>query len=100
LWAPILLVVLRLAQGLSAGAEIAGASALSTEEAPVGLRGFFPSFSISGIAAGIVLASLAFLPITAMDEDAMLSWGWRLPFLASILVLAVAWFVRRSLQEP
>ncbi|WP_313816594.1 MFS transporter [Citricoccus sp.] len=100
LWAPILLVVLRLAQGLSAGAEIAGASALSTEEAPVGLRGFFPSFSISGIAAGIVLASLAFLPVTAMDEADRLSWGWRLPFLASILVLAVAWFVRRQLAEP
>ncbi|MEU3847317.1 MFS transporter [Micrococcus terreus] len=100
IWAPILLVVLRLAQGMSAGAEIAGASALSTEEAPVGLRGFFPSLSMSGIAAGIVLASLAFLPVSAMSEADRLSWGWRLPFLASILVLAVAWFVRRTLEEP
>jgi MFS family permease len=100
LLAPILLVVLRLAQGLSAGAEIAGASALSTEEAPVGLRGFFPSFSLSGIAAGIVLASLAFLPVAAMDEVARHTWGWRIPFLLSLVVLAVAYFVRRSLAEP
>lgn len=100
LLAPILLVILRLMQGLSAGAEIAGASALSTEEAPVGLRGFFPSLSLSGIAAGIVLASLAFLPVAAMDEPARMAWGWRVPFLLSIIMLAVAYFVRRSLAEP
>lgn len=100
LLAPILLVVLRLLQGLSAGAEIAGASALSTEEAPVGLRGFFPSLSLSGIAAGIVLASLAFLPVAAMEESARLAWGWRIPFLLSIVMLAVAYFVRSSLAEP
>lgn len=100
LLAPALLVALRLMQGLSAGAEIAGASALSTEEAPVGLRGFFPSLSLSGIAAGIVLASLAFLPVAAMDEPARMAWGWRVPFLLSIIMLAVAYFVRRSLAEP
>lgn len=98
--APVLLVVLRLMQGLSAGAETAGASALTMEESPVGRRGFFPSFAMSGISAGIVMASLAFLPVAAMDEADRLSWGWRIPFWASLLVLVVAYLVRRSLEEP
>ncbi|HET7398644.1 MAG TPA: MFS transporter [Intrasporangium sp.] len=98
--APTLLVVLRLLQGLSAGAETAGASSLTMEESPVGRRGFFPSFTISGISAGIVIASLAFLPVASMNEADRLSWGWRVPFWASVLVLAVAFVVRRALEEP
>lgn len=99
-WAPALLVLLRLMQGLSAGAETAGASALSTEEAPEGRRGFFASFAMSGISAGIVLASLAFLPVAAMSEADRLAWGWRIPFWLSVVVLIVAYLVRRSLDEP
>jgi MFS family permease len=99
-WAPALLVLLRLMQGLSAGAETAGASALSTEEAPEGRRGFFASFAMSGISAGIVLASLAFLPVAAMSEADRLAWGWRIPFWLSLVVLVVAYLVRRSLEEP
>ncbi|MDQ4047353.1 MAG: MHS family MFS transporter [Actinomycetota bacterium] len=99
-WAPALLVLLRLMQGLSAGAETAGASALSTEEAPEGRRGFFASFAMSGISAGIVLASLAFLPVAAMSEADRLAWGWRIPFWLSVIVLIVAYLVRRSLDEP
>ncbi|MEE9097622.1 MFS transporter [Pseudarthrobacter phenanthrenivorans] len=99
-WAPGLLVVLRLLQGLSAGAETAGASALSTEEAPEGRRGFFASFAMSGISAGIVLASLAFLPVAAMSEAERIAWGWRIPFWLSLVVLIVAYLVRRSLEEP
>lgn len=98
--APGLLVLLRLMQGLSAGAETAGASALTMEEAPAGRRGFFASFAMSGISAGIVLASLAFLPVAAMSEADRLSWGWRIPFWLSIIVLIVAYLVRRSLEEP
>lgn len=98
--APALLVFLRLCQGLSAGAETAGASALTMEESPVGRRGFFPSFAMSGISAGIVLASLVFLPVAAMSEADRLAWGWRIPFLLSVVVLVVAFLVRRSLDEP
>jgi MFS family permease len=99
-WAPGLLVFLRILQGMSAGGETAGASALTMEESPVGRRGFFPSFAMSGISAGIVLASLAFLPVAAMSEEARLSWGWRIPFWLSLVVLVVAYLVRRSLEEP
>mgnify|MGYP000654265966 FL=1 len=99
-WAPALLVLLRLMQGLSAGAETAGASALTMEEAPTGRRGFFASFAMSGISFGIVLASLAFLPVAAMSEADRLAWGWRIPFWSSILVLLVAYLVRRTLEEP
>ena len=98
--APVLLVVLRLMQGLSAGAETAGASALTMEESPVGRRAFFPSFSMSGISTGIVLASLVFLPVASMSEADRLAWGWRIPFWSSIVVLIVAYLVRRSLEEP
>lgn len=98
--APALLVLLRLMQGLSAGAETAGASALTTEEAPEGRRGFFASFAMSGISFGIVLASLAFLPVAAMNDADRLAWGWRIPFWLSVVVLIVAFLVRRSLEEP
>jgi MFS family permease len=70
------------------------------EESPVGRRAFFPSFAMSGISAGIVLASLAFLPVAAMSEEDRLAWGWRIPFLLSLVVLIVAYLVRRSLDEP
>ncbi|MGX5358156.1 MFS transporter [Kocuria sp. KH4] len=99
-WAPALLVLMRILQGMSAGGETAGASALTMEESPLGRRAFFPSFAMSGISAGIVLASLAFLPVAAMSEEARLSWGWRIPFWLSLIVLIVAYLVRRSLEEP
>ncbi len=98
--APILLVVLRLLQGLSAGGEIAGASALTIEKAPDGLRGWFGSWITTGVVSGFIVASLVFLPIAALPEEDMLSWGWRIPFWTSSLVLIVAYVIRRRLQEP
>ncbi|GGG65271.1 MFS transporter [Kocuria dechangensis] len=98
-WAPILLVALRLAQGFSAGAESAGASSLTVEHSPEGRRGFFTSFVMTGYAAGMVLATVVFIPIYRLEQDALMSWGWRIPFWLSIVVLAIAYWVRTHLDE-
>ena len=98
-WAPILLVAGRLAQGFSAGAESAGASTLTLEHSPEGKRGFFTSFVMTGYASGMVLATLVFIPVTSMPQEAMMSWGWRVPFWLSIVVLGIAYWVRTHLDE-
>jgi MFS family permease len=98
-WAPILLVAGRLAQGFSAGAESAGASTLTLEHSPEGRRGFFTSFVMTGYASGMVLATLVFIPVTSLPREAMMSWGWRIPFWLSIVVLAIAYWVRTHLDE-
>lgn len=97
--APILLVVLRLAQGFGAGAEQAGATVLMAEYSPVTRRGFFSALPFVGIQAGTLLASVVFFALTLMPEAAFMSWGWRLPFLASILMILVALFIRAKMQE-
>lgn len=99
LWATALLVVGRLAQGFSAGAESAGASSLTLEHSPDGKRGFFTSFVMTGYASGMVLSTLVFIPVAALPEEQMLSWGWRIPFLLSVVVLALAFWVRTKLDE-
>ncbi|MCG2620731.1 MHS family MFS transporter [Arthrobacter sp. I2-34] len=99
IWAPVLLVAARLAQGFSAGGESAGASTLTLEHSPEGRRGFFTSFVMTGYASGMVLATLVFIPISALPEDQLLTWGWRVPFWCSIAVLAVAYWVRTHLDE-
>ena len=81
IWAPILLVVLRICQGLSAGGETAGASTLTIEQAPAARRGLYGSWALNGIVSGLILASLVFLPIAALPEKELLSWGWRRPVL-------------------
>lgn len=97
--APILLTVCRLAQGFSAGGESAGASTLSLEHAPERRRAFFNSFVMSGYAFGMVFATLVFIPITALPEEDLYSWGWRVPFLCSVVVLVVGYIVRARLNE-
>lgn len=98
--APVLLVVLRLLQGLSAAGEQAGANSMSFEHSPDNRRGFFTSWTLSGTQGGQVLAPAVFLPLAAMlSESHLLSWGWRVPFLLSVLVVAAGYIIRRRLEE-
>ncbi|GJD63149.1 MFS transporter [Methylobacterium frigidaeris] len=96
---PILLVIARLLQGISAAGEQAGANSMTLEHAPANKRAFFTSFTLSGTQAGLILATLVFLPITQMPEAQMMSWGWRIPFFLSAVVVAVGFWVRRTLPE-
>ena len=97
--APIMLVILRLLQGLSAAGEQAGANSMTLEHAPAHRRAFFTSFTLSGTQMGFILATIVFLPISALPEDQLLSWGWRVPFFLSAIVVAVGFWVRRTLPE-
>lgn len=99
LWAPIFLVVLRLLQGFGAGAEQAGSTVLMAEYAPVRRRGFFSALPFVGIQAGTLLAALVFGAISMLPEEELLSWGWRVPFLASFVLILVALFIRARLRE-
>jgi MFS family permease len=100
LWAPALLVALRLLQGFSASGEQSGANSLSLEHAPEHRRGFFTSFTLGGTQAGLVIATAVFLPIGALPEDQLLSWGWRVPFWLSAIVVIVALIIRSRIAEP
>src|SRR3954471_15768069 len=100
IWAPVLLVALRLLQGFSASGEQSGANSLSLEHAPEHRRAFFTSFTLSGTQAGLIIATAVFLPIGAMPEDQLLSWGWRVPFWLSAVVVVVGLLIRRRLEEP
>ena len=96
---PIMLVILRLLQGISASGEQAGANSMTLEYAPAHRRAFFTSFTLSGTQAGLILATLVFIPISALPEDQLLAWGWRIPFFLSAIVVAVGFWVRRTLPE-
>jgi MFS family permease len=97
--APIMLVILRLCQGFSASGEQAGANSMTLEHAPAKRRAFFTSFTLSGTQAGLILATAVFLPISKLPEDQLLSWGWRVPFWLSVVVVAVGYMIRRTLEE-
>src|SRR6476620_4691617 len=98
--APALLVFLRLIQGFAVAGEISGASSMILEPAPFGRRGFFASFSLQGVQAGQILAAAVFLPLAHyMPQDAFLSWGWRIPFLLSFVVIIAGYIIRREVSE-
>jgi MFS family permease len=98
--APILLVVLRLIQGFAVAGEISGASSMILEHAPFGRRGFYASFTLQGVQAGQILAAAVFLPLAHyMDEADFISWGWRIPFLLSFVVIIVGFIIRSKVDE-
>ncbi|MCL1898474.1 MAG: MFS transporter, partial [Micrococcales bacterium] len=97
--APALLVLLRMLQGLSAGAEQAGSNALTIENAPPGRRGQFAAWTMQGTALGTLAGKLAFIAVVSMPQAQLLRWGWRLPFLAAGPLLVVAWWIRRRATD-
>ena len=98
--APIILVLLRLVQGFAVAGEISGASSMIMEHAPFGRRGYFASFTLQGVQAGQVLAAAVFLPLAYfMPSEAFNEWGWRIPFLLSLLLVLVGLFIRLRIDE-
>src|SRR4029453_4286145 len=98
--APVLLVILRLIQGFAVAGEISGASSMILEHAPFGRRGVFASFTLQGVQAGQILAAAVFLPLAAlMPDQAFNSWGWRIPFLLSFVVIIAGYIIRRKVDE-
>ncbi len=98
--APVLLVLLRLVQGFAVAGEISGASSMIMEHAPFGRRGYYASFTLQGVQAGQILAAAVFLPLAAyMPTEAFNAWGWRIPFLLSIVVIVAGWIIRREVEE-
>jgi MFS family permease len=98
-WAPVMLVGLRVIQGLGAGAEYGGAVIYLVENAPPRHRGFWGGFAPLGVSIGNLLAAGAFALVTTLPREAMLAWGWRLPFLASFLLILVGIYVRLRVAE-
>lgn len=97
--APILLVLLRLVQGFAAGGEWGGAILIATENAPASRRGFYGAWSQAGVGLGFVLASLAFYVAQQLPRTEFESWGWRVPFLLSIIIFGIGMFIRRGVEE-
>lgn len=99
-WAPALLIFLRLIQGFAVAGEMSCASSMILEHAPDGRRGYFASFTLQGVQAGQLLAAAVFLPLAHfMPADQFAAWGWRIPFLLSALVLVAGWIIRREVHE-
>ncbi len=99
--APILLVLLRILQGISAGGEWGGAVLMAVEHAPKGRRGAFGASPQIGVPLGLLLASgvMALMTVIAPTEEAFLAWGWRIPFLLSVVLILVGYYVRRRVEE-
>src|SRR5262249_30825612 len=100
IFAPALLVILRLIQGFAVAGEISGASSMILEHSPFGRRGFYASFRFQGVQAGHILAAGGFFLLGRyMPSDAFNSWGWRIPFLLSVVVIIAGYIIRREVHE-
>ncbi|MDW6064669.1 MFS transporter [Streptomyces sp. FXJ1.4098] len=100
IWAPVLLVLLRFVQGLGVGGEWSGAVLMAVEHAPEGKRGFYGCFPQMGVPGGLILANLVFLATShGLGASAFSDWGWRIPFLASGVLVAVGLVIRAKVEE-
>lgn len=97
--APVLLVLLRIVQGLGSGGEYVGAALMTTEHADPARRGFWGSFPVAGNGAGILLASGSFAAVSALPQEMFLAWGWRIPFVLSFVVAGVGLYIRLKVAE-
>ena len=97
--AAVALVALRLAQGFGVGGEWGGAVLMAVEHAPAGARGFYGSWPQIGVPAGLLLSTAVFAQVARLPEDQFLSWGWRVPFLLSLLLVGVGLIIRLRIVE-
>ena len=98
--APILLTSLRFAQGLAIGGQWGGAMLLVTESAPSNQRGYYGAFAQAGAPVGVILANLAFIVTSSLvSEESFYSWGWRIPFLASAVLIAISMYIQLNLED-
>ena len=98
--APILLTSLRFAQGLAIGGQWGGAMLLVTESAPSNQRGYYGAFAQAGAPVGVILANLAFITTSALvSEESFYSWGWRIPFLASAILIGISMYIQLNLED-
>jgi len=99
IWAPVLLILLRLIQGLGLGGEWGGALLLAVEYAPKHKRGLFGSIPQMGVTIGMLLGTIALSIMTLLSEDAFMSWGWRIPFILSALLVMFGLWIRKGIEE-
>ena len=98
--APLLLVALRFIQGLAIGGQWGGAMLLVTESAPSDQRGWYGAYAQAGAPMGVILANLAFIGVSSsMSDEAFLEWGWRLPFIASILLIGISMYIQLKIED-
>ena len=98
--APLLLVALRFIQGLAIGGQWGGAMLLVTESAPADQRGWYGAYAQAGAPMGVILANLAFIGVSSsMSDEAFLEWGWRLPFIASILLIGISMYIQLKIED-
>jgi MFS family permease len=98
--APILLTTLRFAQGLAIGGQWGGAMLLVTESAPSNQRGYYGAYAQAGAPMGVILANLAFIATSAsLSDEAFMSWGWRIPFIASAVLIGISMYVQITMED-
>ena len=99
IWAPLSLIILRFLQGVASGGEWGGGVLMLSENAPASRRGFYTAWSQMGVSGGFVLSAFAFYLVQQLPQSDFLSWGWRVPFLLSIVIFLVGVYIRKNIRE-